>query len=174
MAIFLPKPFYARKNNDEAQESREKGNEFFKKGLLTMKRLIIMMKSSWAGWWWSIVFCAAIFGEVVHYKWGAWFPHWNLESVERPIKCLKSMEPNSNGRTRGRGEDGSNDGGVPCHLIRNINRLLLCWVQAQHTHCLLKKWLKKTKQKKYPEFDKWLNFLYRNIYSYINGCSDSN
>ena len=32
MAIFLPKPFYARKNNDEAQESREKGNEFFKKG----------------------------------------------------------------------------------------------------------------------------------------------
>ena len=39
----------------------------------------------------------------------------------------------------GGGEDGSNDGGVPCHLIRNINRLLLCWVQAQHTHCLLKK-----------------------------------
>ena len=32
MAIFLPKPFYAKKNNDEAQESREKGNEFFKKG----------------------------------------------------------------------------------------------------------------------------------------------
>ena len=32
MAIFLPKQIYKAKNDLEAQEEREKGNQFFKKG----------------------------------------------------------------------------------------------------------------------------------------------